>query len=226
MLRHISKAATQGCLVSWLHYTISFSPYHRDLTNAIQNFLKWNLDIVAEARDFVDLDINILMALLQQNDLVLKNEYVFFEYAENWCNMRKRQMDIEQTTNSITDEQKSQNVRDMMRSIFMHIRYPMMTPRELAKLLLKPMVKCDAEFFVERISIGMAYHAGQEEYIAKIRRSTDGQLQFTPRLYTSDTYALSMSVTEFEKVENYHRFCGCFFSQRNLSEQEEQEGEC
>lgn len=224
MLRHIAKAATQGCLISWLHYTISFSPYHQEITNAIQNFLKWNLDIVAEARDFVELDINILIALLQQNDLVLKNEYVLFEYVENWCNMRKRQMDIEQTTNSITDEQKAQNVRDMMRSVFIHIRYAMMTPRELAKLLLKPMVKGDAEFFVERISIGMAYHAGQEDYIVKVRRSTDGALQFTPRLYTSDTYALSMTVSDFENVENYHRFCGCFFSQRNLSEQEEHEG--
>lgn len=79
MLKHISKSATQGCLVSWLHYTISFSPYHQEITDAIQRFLKWNLDIVAEARDFVDLDVNILIVLLQQNDLVLKNEYELFE---------------------------------------------------------------------------------------------------------------------------------------------------
>lgn len=224
MLRHIAKAAIQGFLVSWLHYTISFSPYHQEITNAIQNFLKWNLDIVAESRDFVELDINILIALLQQNDLALKNEFVLFEYAENWCNMRKRQMDLEQTTNSITDEQKTQNVNDMMRSIFIHIRYPMMTPRELAKLLLKTVIKQDAEFFVERIAVGMAYHAGQDDYIVKVRRTSDGALQFTPRMYTSDIYALSMTVPDFENVENYFRFCGCFFSQRNLSEHEDHEG--
>lgn len=224
MLKHVSKAATQGCLVSWLHYTISFSPYHQEITDTIQRFLKWNLDIVAEARDFVDLDINILIALLQQNDLVLKNEYELFEYAENWFNMKKRQIDVEHTTNSITDEQKCQNLKDMLRSIFVHIRYAMMTPRDLAKLLLKPTIKQDAEFFVERISIGMTYHAGQEECIFSVQRSADGALQFTPRLYTSDTYGLSMSVPDFENVENYQRFCGCFFSQRNLSEQEDQEG--
>lgn len=221
MLKHISKAATQGVLVSWLHYTISFSPYHQEITDAIQRFLKWNLDIMAEARDFIDLDINILIALLQQNDLVLKNEYELFEYAENWFNMKKRQIDIEQTTSSMTDEQKAQNLRDMLRSIFIHIRYPMMSPRDLANLVLKPTAKQDAEFFIERIANGLTFHAGNSECIEGIKRSTDGALQFTPRLYTSDTYGLSMNVPDFENVENYQRFAGCFFSLRSLSEQEE-----
>lgn len=220
MLKHISKAATQGVLVSWLHYTISFSPYHQEITDAIQQFLKWNLDVIAEARDFVDLDINILIALLQQNDLVLKNEYELFTYAENWFNMKKRQLDVEQTTSSITDEQKTQNLRDMLRSIFIHIRYPMMSPRDLAKLLLKQTIKQDADFFVERISIGMTYHAGQVECIEKVQRSSDGALQFTPRLYTSDTYCINIDVPVFEKVENYQKFGGCFFSLRSLAEQE------
>lgn len=228
MLKHISKAATQGVLVSWLHYTISFSPYHQEITDAIQQFLKWNLDIIAEARDFVDLDINILIALLQQNDLVLKNEYELFTYAENWFNMKKRQMDHEQTTSSITDEQKAQNLRDMLRSIFIHIRYPMMSPRDLANLLLKQTIKQDADFFVERISIGMTYHAGQVECIEKVQRSFEGALQFTPRLYTSDTYSMNIDVPDFENVENYQKFGGCFFSLRSLAEQEnpDQDGKC
>lgn len=78
MLKHISKAATQGFLVSWLHYTISLSPYHQEVTEALQGFLKWNLDIVAESTDFLDIDVNILIVLIQQNDLVLRNEYDLF----------------------------------------------------------------------------------------------------------------------------------------------------
>lgn len=78
MLKHISKAATQGFLVSWLHYTISLSPYHQEVTEALQKFLKWNLDIVAESNDFLDMDVNILIVLMQQNDLVLRNEYDLF----------------------------------------------------------------------------------------------------------------------------------------------------
>lgn len=225
MLKHISKAATQGVLVSWLHYTISFSPYHQEITDAIQRFLKWNLDLIAEAKDFAELDINILIALLQQNDLVLKNEYELFLYAETWFMAKKRQMDLEQASSSITDEQKAQNLRDidMLRSIFIHVRYPMMSPRELANLLLRPLIKLDTDFFVERISIGMSYHAGHVECVQKVQGTAEGSLQFTPRLYTSDTYCLSMDVADFKQVENYQRFCGCFFSLRNLSEQEEQE---
>lgn len=225
MLKHIAKAATQGVLVSWLHYTISFSPYHQEITNAIQNFLKWNLDIMADARDFIELDINILITLLQQNDLVLKNEHELFVYAENWFNMKKRQIDIEQTTSSITDEEKAQNLRDMIRSIFIHIRYPMMSPRELAKLLLKPIVKQNADFFVECIANGMTFHAGEVECIRKVRQTEDGALLFTPRLYKSDTYCLGLNVPDFENVPNYQRFGGCFFSLRNLSEKEGQESE-
>lgn len=216
MLKHISKAATQGVLISWLHYTISFSPYHQEITDAIQQFLKWNLDIIAEARDFVDLDINILIALLQQNDLVLKNEYELFTYAENWFNMRKHQLDHEQTTSSITDEQKAQNLRDILQSIFIHIRFAMMPPRVLASLILKPIIKQDAAFFVERIAIGLTYHSDQVECIEKVQRSPDGALQFTPRLYTSDTYCINIEVPDFEKVENYQKFGGCFFSLRSL----------
>lgn len=79
MSKHVSKAATHGSFVSWLHYTISFNPYHQEITDALQQFLKWNLDIISESKDFGELDINIFIVLVQQNDLVLKNEFDLFE---------------------------------------------------------------------------------------------------------------------------------------------------
>lgn len=45
-----------------------------------------------------------------------------------------------------------------------------------------------------------------------------GALQFTPRLYTSDTYSLSMAIDKFESIEDFQTFGACFFSQSNLSE--------
>lgn len=51
-----------------------------------------------------------------------------------------------------------------------------------------------------------------------------GALQFTPRLYTSDTYSLSMSIENFDGIEDFQTFGACFFSQSNLSEC--LEGEC
>lgn len=79
MMKHIAKAADQGILVSWLHYTIQFSPSHPEVTQAIQKFIKWNLHIVANSTDFIDLDICILILLLQQNDLVLSSEFTLLQ---------------------------------------------------------------------------------------------------------------------------------------------------
>lgn len=111
----------------------------------------------------------------------------------------------------------------LIESVVVHIRFAMMTPTDLAKLLLKPIIKHHTEFFVERISIGMSYHSGQDDSVAKVRATDLGALQFTPRLYTSDTYSLSMTITNFENIENYQTFGACFFSQSNLSEYQEGE---
>lgn len=97
----------------------------------------------------------------------------------------------------------------------------MMTPGELAKLLLKPIIKLHAEFFVEKISVGMSYHSGQEDRVAIVRATRNGALQFTPRLYTSDLYGLSLKLPNFESIENYQTFAACFFSQSTLSEYQE-----
>ena len=216
MLKHISKAATQGFLVSWLHYTISLSPYHQEVTEALQTFLKWNLDIIAECKDFLNIDINILIILLQQNDLVLKNEYDLFRYTESWLHHK-----IDQITNAHENGMNNLDIPQLIENVIVHIRFAMMTPGELAKLLLRPIIQHHPSFFVERMSIGMSYHSGQEDRVKLIRSSKLGALQFTPRLYTSDTYALNMPIQNFKDIEDYHSFGFCFFSQSNLSEFQE-----
>jgi hypothetical protein len=44
--------------------------------------------------------------------------------------------------------------------VMSHVRFPMMSPRQLADLLLSPLTKTYKEFFVERMAIGMAFHSG------------------------------------------------------------------
>lgn len=126
-----------------------------------------------------------------------------------------------QNDSNLTDEEKQTNISQLIESVVVHIRFAMMTPSELAKLLLKPIIKLHTEFFVEQISIGMSYHSGQEDRVARIRATETGALQFTPRLYTSDMYGLSMKLQNFESIENYKTFAACFFSQSNLSEYQE-----
>lgn len=119
---------------------------------------------------------------------------------------------------SLSDEEKEEHVKTLIEEIMVHIRFAMMTPTELAGILLRPSVGLHKEFFIDRMSIGMAYHAGQSGRIEQVRSTDNGALQFTPRLYTSDLFSFEMNITEFHNVENYANFGACFFSQSTLSE--------
>lgn len=42
--------------------------------------------------------------------------------------------------------------------VMAHVRFPMMSPRQLAELLVNPLTIKYKEFFIERMSIGMSFH--------------------------------------------------------------------
>lgn len=142
-------------------------------------------------------------------------DYFFSRYVSVWL-MHKANVIRNETT--LTPEEKLEHTIQMVEAVITHIRFAMMMPAELAQLLLKPVINLHKCFFVDRMAIGMSFHAGQKDSVVKMRKSEHGSLQFTPRLYTLDIWGLSMAVNEFEKVENYQNFVGVFFSQSNLSE--------
>ncbi|XP_055537081.1 BTB/POZ domain-containing protein 17 [Wyeomyia smithii] len=218
MLKHVAKAATQGYLVPWFQYTITFGSNHTELTQALQNFLKWNLDIVSESNDFNELCGMILVRLLQQNDLVIQSEFTLFEYLEKWLIYKKEQLDKEQ---EMTEEEKLYELVSTIEAVFVHVRFAMMSPSELAKILVRPILQYHKEFFVERVAIGMSYHSGQDDRIRAIRSQENGALQFTPRLYTN--WGCSMVICGFEQIENYENFVYFFDSQKDLSECHEEQ---
>ncbi|XP_013111017.1 BTB/POZ domain-containing protein 17 [Stomoxys calcitrans] len=220
MMKHIAKAATQGFLVSWLQYTIAFSPQHRDLTEALKRFLKWNLEIVSESKDFVELDVSVMAILLQQNDLVVSSEYKLFGILQNWLLQRKELLDND---DSLTTEEREEHFNALMEQTVIHIRFAMMTPRELAHLLIFPLLEYNKEFVVQRMAIGMSYQSGQEERVQEVRNSPDGCLQFTPRLYSNDTWSISKIVNNFDMIEKYSNYVTCFFTPGNIAETEDEQ---
>lgn len=118
----------------------------------------------------------------------------------------------------MSEEEKLYELVSTIEAVFVHVRFAMMSPSELAKILVRPILQYHKEFFVERVAIGMSYHSGQEDRIREIRAQENGALQFTPRLYTTDVWGLSMSINGFEEIENYRSFVALFFSQQDLSE--------
>lgn len=219
MMKNIALAGTKGFLISWLQYTLT-STSHLQLTNELKNFLCLNLDIVGYSRDFIDIDPNNLLILLQQNDLVVRNESQLFDIIERWLLLKRGQIEQEE---SLSDEEKQSHMKSMIEGVCSYIRFPMFTFEELAKIPLRPIVSLHKEFFMERVALGFSFHASHPlpvdmEYI-----------QFTPRLYTSgmssfysqkleiysqfsDIFSFDMTISEFHKLEDFKNYAANFFS--------------
>jgi hypothetical protein len=63
------------------------------------------------------------------------------------------------TANTVGDVDA--HMEQLVVEVMSHVRFPMMSPRQLADLLLSPLTKTYKEFFVERMAIGMAFHSGK-----------------------------------------------------------------
>lgn len=205
MLKNIAMAGQSGFLIGWLQYTLSFD-CHQHLTNELKNFLRLNIDIVGYSRDFIDIDPNNLVVLLQQNDLVIRNEATLLVIIEQWLHQKHEQIEQEE---SLSDEEKLEHMKSLTEGICSHIRFPMMTVTELAHIPLKPITAFSKEFFYDRVTAAMIFHAGQPY---TNHGDSDESSQYTPRLYTSDVFCLTLTVDEIHNVENYKNFAACFFS--------------
>lgn len=182
MLKSIALAGVRGYLISWLQYTCNFK-MHQQLTNELYTFLKLNFETIGCSSDFVNIDPDNLCILLQQNDLVIKSELALFDIVARWVLLKKDQIEQEE---SLSDEEKQNHLKALIEGVFIYIRYPMLSVTELVSLALKPITRFCKEFFCDRISIGMQFHANRQVI-------TENDLfQTTPRLYTSDAFCLEM----------------------------------
>lgn len=59
-----------------------------------------------------------------------------------------------------TQSDVNRQIKELVCRVISHIRFPMMSPTQLASLLILPIVQEFKEFFVQRMAIGMSYHAG------------------------------------------------------------------
>ncbi|XP_069945619.1 BTB/POZ domain-containing protein 17-like isoform X2 [Cherax quadricarinatus] len=100
------------------------------------------------------------------------------------------------------------------------VRFPMMTPRQLADLLLVPLTIKYKEFFVTRMAIGMSFHSGQWERVREVMMDPDpsNRLLFTPRLYTAEQWSASLTVDNLPGLPAYHTRTLVFSTPASASE--------
>lgn len=207
MMKNVAVAGFRGYMISWLQYALS-SNTHPLLVIELKNFLCLNLSIVSSSRDFIDFDPNNLISILQQNDLVIESESKLFDIVEHWL-MNKRDQILHEE--SLSDEEKQSHMKSLVEGVCAYIRFPMMNFAELAAVPLKPIVAVAKDFFMDRVALGFSFHANQT-------LPADPEFnQFTPRLYTSDTFSFMMAIPEIHKVEDYKNYAAGFFSLQELS---------
>lgn len=100
------------------------------------------------------------------------------------------------------------------------VRFPMMTPRQLADLLLVPLTIKYKEFFVTRMAIGMSFHSGQWDRVREVMAEPDpsNRLLFTPRLYTAEQWSASLTVDNLPGLPAYHTRTLVFSTPASASE--------
>ncbi|CAF4817303.1 unnamed protein product [Pieris macdunnoughi] len=198
MSQHIALAAKKGQVINWMQYTMACG--HTNVAKACQNFVKWNMEWVWSHADLSELEDETLLLLLQQSDLVLHNECSLYRFTVDWLHRQKQRF-------SHSEENAcewKQHWETLVTTVFSHIRFPMMCPSQLAKLLLCSLTQEYKEFFMEQMAIAMSYQSGQYERVAEIQESDHGRMLFTPRLYTEDIWGSILGVDNFHSLPCYH----------------------
>ncbi|VVC33018.1 BTB/POZ domain,SKP1/BTB/POZ domain,BTB/Kelch-associated [Cinara cedri] len=207
MCEHIADAANQGQLVTWFQYVLSLNqpttmnalyycniwqdtecvsikPPWNKLLKACRNYIKWNLDSCEKC--FNTFHCDILVGLLKQSDIVIYDEMQLFGCVASWLNY--------QSAEKLLECNDADAIEDYMSSLTQHvmsyIRYPMILPRQLAQLLMVPVVKKNKEFFVDKMAAAMEFNLVKME----IQPNNDHSRECTPRLYTSERWGCSFRV--------------------------------
>ncbi|CAB3363499.1 Hypothetical predicted protein [Cloeon dipterum] len=194
MCSHIAYAATKSILLSWLQYTHCCS--HLIAAQACQNFVLWNFSTVACASDFGSLELESMVWILQQNDLVVQDELELYRLVIFW-------LELQQLRLIDTDMNLEETMEMYTKTTMMCIRFPMMSPRQLADLLLQGEVKKYKDFFVDRLGLGMAFHSSNHHHLVKLMKN-ESDLMLTPRIYMTDTWSSGLTIEKYSDIQAYH----------------------
>jgi len=196
MSRNVPLAGKKNQVVSWYQFTTNCG--YKDVSKLCLNFIKWNFDLVSESIDWPHLELDSLMSVLSSSDLVTVQEVQVFRSVERWLSARRQEMEDR------GEENISIHMERLAISCLEHVRFPMMSPAQLADLLLSPLISRHMGPMVARMRAAMAYHRNTDSSIADILKYRNGDRLLTPRLYTEDKYCASLSVDYFLQLPVYH----------------------
>jgi len=196
MSRNVALAARKNQVVSWFQFTTNCG-YKKQAALCL-DFIKWNFNLVSGSIDWSHLELDSLVRVLKSSDLVTDGEVTVFRAVEVWLGVRKQEMiDKGEENIDIHMERLTQQTVE-------HVRFPMMSPSQLADLLLSPLTTDYMLLMMGRMQAAMGYHRDTKGAIQNLLKYKNGDRLLTPRLYTEDKYCASLSVDYFPQLPVYH----------------------
>ncbi len=196
-------------VVSWLRFCAAAG--HDHVAGLCCEFIAANFGLVSASIDFPNMECDALASLLTRHDLVVADEMTVFSSLEAWLSARRDLM--VRSGEEHVDVHLDGHVRELLPLI----RFPMMTPKQLAGLMLSPLSESHTELMVDRIRAAMHYH-NNFEGLAAAPPAVEDAASYTPRLYTCDRYCASLSVDNFQGLQFYQRRGLVFTAQNHTAE--------
>lgn len=214
MCNHVAHAASHNQLFSWLQYTTTCG--YNDVAHLCQNYIKWNFESVANTPDFSNFEAELLCNLLKQSDLIVYNEIVLYNCIVRWLDLQQirfRQLNV-------SESDINEHLESIVEAVMKCIRFPMMSPRELADLLLSPLLKQYSNLLLERMAIGMLFQKGRKDEIDAFYETEEGKLLCTPRLYTCDSFNTTLLIENVPSLPSYNVSTFVFSTHMSAAEYE------
>lgn len=216
MTRNVSTACKRNQVVSWFQFTTAAG--HAAVADLCAEFIKGNFMSISHNVDFPNMELENLVHFIQSSDLVVEDEMALFLCVDKWLKSKEDIM-VVSGENDI-----DLHLDRCIGALIPHIRFPMMTPSQLANLLLNPLSKSHTELLVEKIRVAMSYHKNQ--LLTMDEEELWGQFDprlFTPRLYTTERFCATLSIDHLHHLQSYHCRSLLFSSQRHTAEFEGEE---
>ncbi|XP_031338421.1 BTB/POZ domain-containing protein 17 isoform X2 [Photinus pyralis] len=214
MSKHIAHAASHNQLFSWLQYTTTCG--YDNVANLCQNYIKWNFESVANTPDFSNFETDLLCDLLKQSDIVVYNEMVLYNCVVRWLDLQE----IRYNQMKLSDTEMQELMVNIVQCVMKCIRFPMMSPRELADLLLSPLMKRYSQSMLEYMAVGMLFQKGRSDEIDNFCSTDKGRILCTPRLYTCDTFNTTLLIENVPSIPSYNVTTLVFSTRMSAAEYE------
>lgn len=197
MCKHIAHAASHNQLFSWLQYTITCG--YVAVAKLCQNYIKWNFESVANTPDFSNFEVDLLCDLLKQSDLIVYNEIVLYNCVVRWLELQ--QFRLNQL--NLPEDDVQEHMQSIVEAVMKCIRFPMMSPCELADLLLSPLLKQYSQILLTRMANAMLYQKGRMNELDMFYTTEEGRMLCTPRLYTCDSFNTTLLIENVPNLPSY-----------------------